>query len=45
MLAPEDLHFSEVNGGAGPYHGEDHARPDCTPDRGPFTGRGTDWKK
>ena len=44
-LMPHELHFSKVNGGAGPYHGEDHAHLNWTPDRGPFTGTGTDWKR
>ena len=44
-MRPEDLHFSEVNGGVGPYHGIDHSYPDCTSDRGPFTGHDVNWKK
>ena len=44
-MKPEDLHFSEVNGGVGPYHGIDHPYPDWTPDRGPFTGHDVNWKK
>ena len=38
MLAPADLHFSEVNGGVGPFHGIDHANPNWTFERGPFKG-------
>ena len=44
-VKPEDLHFSEVNGGVGPHHGPDHTHPDWTPDCGPFTGHNVNWKK
>ena len=42
-MKPEDLHYSEVNGGSGPFR-----RPNWTPDRGPFNSEGNiliKWKQ
>ena len=44
-LKPEELHYSEVNGGSRPFYGPDHKTPNWTPDRGPFTGQGYNWKQ